>query len=74
MIFDGHIHIGEGEPDREGFSRNLEDAGIKGGVLISLPPSSFQQATHSMPASERLKNLLFWCGAGPNLYPFFCRL
>jgi hypothetical protein len=71
MILDGHIHILDGKKDRRDFIRRLAQAGIQGGLVISLPPPSFPWVAARASAQERLDNLFFWCKAGPDLFPFF---
>jgi len=71
MILDGHIHILDGKTDRKDFIKRLRKAGIRGGIIISLPPPSFPWVAARFSARERLENLFFWCGAGPDLFPFF---
>lgn len=71
MILDGHIHIRDGVENRGEFLRRLEDAGIEGGIVISLPPPAFPGVAHSAPPVERMDNLLFWCGTDKNFYPFY---
>ena len=71
MILDGHIHISDGQPDAGAFTYALEGAAIDGGILISQAPPSFDGALKARPPTERLDNLLAWCTAGPQLYPFY---
>jgi predicted TIM-barrel fold metal-dependent hydrolase len=71
MRLDGHIHIQEGKPDAPGLLRRLDQAGFQGGLLISLPPSSFAWLASPKPYQERLENLLSWTNSSPFLYPFF---
>jgi len=71
MVLDGHIHILEKTENREEFLQRLQQAGIEGGIILSLPPTSFQQLGQTGLASERLENLFFWCEAGNMLFPFF---
>ena len=71
MIFDGHIHIGEGNQNREDFHQALLTAGVGGGIVISLPPSSFSNNARLRCAEERIDNLFYWVGSHPDLYPFF---
>ena len=71
MILDGHIHINEGRPAPAAFLEKLEQAGVSGGLVISLWPAS-QTANHAaLPAGERLDNLFEWIGSSPDFYPFF---
>jgi predicted TIM-barrel fold metal-dependent hydrolase len=71
MRLDGHIHIQEGKPDPNGLLWHLDRAGFQGGLLISLPPSSFDWLASPRPYQERLDNLLNWTNVSPFLYPFF---
>ncbi|HOU16075.1 MAG TPA: amidohydrolase family protein [Anaerolineae bacterium] len=71
MILDGHIHIDNGPEDREDFARRLREAGVDGGILLSPAPACFAGAIHTASPQERLEKALFWCEAGPNLYPFY---
>ena len=70
MIFDTHMHIGEGPVNKSDFAGKLKIAGVDGGVILSLPPSSFIRK-RSYTVGERLDNLFSWAEACPNLYPFF---
>jgi predicted TIM-barrel fold metal-dependent hydrolase len=66
MVLDGHIHIHAGQGGRETLVERMKAAGVDGGVLISASP---RPATLSN--AERLADLLAWCRAGPELYPFY---
>ncbi len=71
MILDGHIHIFEKTDNHEACMQRLELAGVDGGIILSLPPDSFQKLAPTGTASERLEDLFSWCEAGNNLFPFF---
>lgn len=71
MILDGHIHIAEGPVNHEGFIKKLKSAGIDGGVILSLPPSSFKVNKLVYTSEERLDNLFAWQGSKSELYPFY---
>ena len=71
MVLDGHIHIGEGEPDPGALAQALDRAAIDGGILISQAPASFDGALKANRPAQRLDNLLAWCTAGPQLYPLY---
>ena len=71
MILDGHIHIFEKTENREEFMQRLEMAGVGGGIILSLPPDSFQKLAPAGPASERLEDLFAWYETRENLFPFF---
>jgi len=71
VILDGHIHIRKGEHDREEFVRRLKAAGVDGGNVISPPPASFGAVAEPRPAAERLDEVLWYCEAGPHLYPLY---
>jgi len=68
MILDGHVHVQPGAPDAESLLSRMRDAGVSGGILISLPPRCFTRSAAS--ATERLENVAAWCCQG-ELYPFF---
>lgn len=71
MIYDGHIHIGRGNPDRVGMKAKMKVAGVSGGVLLSLRPATFYQDGLAETKEERLDNLFEWCGGDPDLFPFY---
>ncbi len=71
MILDGHIHIFEKTERREELTQRLKSAGIAGGIILSLPPDSFQKLAPGGPASERVEDLFSCCETGKNLFPFF---
>jgi len=70
-MLDGHIHIAEGSQDRADFTRRVQEAGVEGGVIISLAPASFRAGRPTPSAEERLDNLFFWSDAGPAFHPFY---
>lgn len=65
------MHIYEAEGDRDDFLRRLRAAGVDGGVVISLAPACFTLVGERCSNARRLENLLWWCAASPNLYPFY---
>jgi predicted TIM-barrel fold metal-dependent hydrolase len=71
MVWDGHIHVTEGRIDPADFSGRLQTAGVGGGILISLPPSSFFPGSPRRTPEERLSNLMAWTQASPGLHPFY---
>jgi len=71
VILDGHIHIMETGEGRDEFARSLEEAGVAGGIVISLPPKSFAHLGPSPSVEERLDNLLRWAETPGEFYPFF---
>ena len=70
-ILDGHIHIRNDCVEAEGLRERLHDAGIQGGLLISLRPACFLDAHETMTPDERLANVLAWCEGDARFYPFF---
>lgn len=70
-IYDGHIHIMDGDEKKEVFPEKVRKAGIHGGILLSLPPASFPALAEAKDASERLENLFDWCSCDKNFFPFF---
>jgi predicted TIM-barrel fold metal-dependent hydrolase len=76
MILDGHIHIyargrNRGANRASDFVGHLEEAGIDGGIVLSVAPPSFGSFDEPLPAGERLDDVLAVCEAGEHLYPFF---
>jgi len=71
MILDGHIHIMDGPARPEAFHEKLEEAGVAGGVVISLPPAAFPAVAQPRPFAERLDHLFAWVEGRETLYPFF---
>ena len=71
MKLDGHIHIEEGTPDPDGLLCHLAEAGLEGGVLISLPPPSFRWLSRPRSYLERLDNLMAWTNNRETLVPLF---
>lgn len=69
MIFDGHIHIGSDQVNQSDFLGRLKEAGVDGGVVISLRPNSFGGTSYTF--EQRLNNLFAWTEQQPLLYPFF---
>lgn len=73
MILDGHIHVRAGCDDqgKAALIEGLRKAEVDGGVLISPPPPRYGRKRRICSTQERLENLLEWCEAGPQLYPFY---
>ncbi|MBN2293276.1 MAG: amidohydrolase family protein [Pirellulales bacterium] len=71
MIIDGHIHIRHGEKDPDLLMRRLAEAGMDGGVVISLPPQAYSKGKESAPATERLDDLMTFTANHERLYPLF---
>ncbi len=75
-MFDCHIHIMElmEKSRRQVFLERLKMAGITGGILLSLPPSTFDNNSYTF--KERLTDVLSLCEFinvhnANTLYPFF---
>ncbi len=71
MILDGHIHIEAKKIDTDGLMENLKQAGVDGGIIISLPPQSFTFDGKADTPEERIANLLEWTKGVKTLYPFY---
>lgn len=71
MVLDCHIHIFDAPPDRDGLVARMREAGVDGGVLISIPPGSFAEWARGQTAAGRLQNLFEWCAESATLYPFY---
>jgi predicted TIM-barrel fold metal-dependent hydrolase len=70
-MFDTHIHIRDNAINRPALEQKLADAGMEGGVLLSLRPASFVDDPFWYSFEERLDHVLRYCEGNPNLYPFF---
>jgi predicted TIM-barrel fold metal-dependent hydrolase len=70
MILDCHIHIRDAAGDRDAFVKKMAEVGVGGGVVISRPPASYLTGPGGQPPQERLDNVLWWCAADAELYPF----
>ncbi len=68
-MLDCHIHIFDKKINKELQQQKFSEAGIKGGIIISLPPESL--GFGEFEARERLDNLLEWKASNPDLYPFY---
>ncbi|MGC9350291.1 MAG: amidohydrolase family protein [Anaerolineae bacterium] len=71
MVLDGHIHIGEGEPDPENLIQRMRAAGVEGGLLFSQAPASFGGTLKTASPQARLENLMAWTADHPTLYPLY---
>lgn len=71
MILDGHIHVMGRQHDREQFDKQLNAAGIDGGIVMSNPPAVFKTLADAMSTPQRLDDLFYWTDGNENLYPFF---
>jgi predicted TIM-barrel fold metal-dependent hydrolase len=72
MIYDGHIHIGGGAPNKELFLARLADAGVAGGAVISLSPACFREGRSGKDdARERLDGLFARTEGCAELLPLF---
>ncbi len=68
-MLDGHIHIFNKKIDSDGLTEKFSEAGVDGGIILSLPPESLNFGYFEQ--KERLDNLFKWKEAGSNLYPFY---
>ena len=71
MILDGHIHIFEEKGDSKKLLDDMKQAGVDGGILISIPPDWFGAETEGMSSEARLDSLMGWTAGSDNLYPFY---
>ena len=71
MILDCHIHTdvysGTPEENQRDLLEKMHRAGVSGGVLLSLDPTTFS----SIPAAERMDRVLALCGSQKLLFPFY---
>lgn len=71
MILDGHIHRMTASRERELFLEQLAEAGVSGGVVMSLPPATFGAIGETAPSEARLEDVLYWCRPSDELFPVF---
>jgi len=71
MSIDGHIHIMKRDFSREDFLQRLDDAGLEGGIVFSLPPEKSKPANNCISPEERIDNLTGLCNGSDTLFPFF---
>ena len=71
MIIDGHIHINDVDCDQVVFLSRLSDAGVDGGIIISVSPDSFRPWSVAISPKERIDNAMMLCRDQAELYPFF---
>ena len=73
MILDGHIHIYSRLKDVPGFVARLAEAGVDGGLVMSVAPPAFPAFADPTPATARLDEVLAVSRAVPKarLFPFF---
>ena len=71
MILDGHIHIHGKDNDRSTFSGRLKEAGVDGGLVISMPPAALAVVGDTAPAGERIDDVISLTQDNADLYPFF---
>jgi predicted TIM-barrel fold metal-dependent hydrolase len=69
MILDGHMHIWSMDYDGDSFYRSLEEAGVDGGCIMSIPPDGYMPT--ELNFKERISSVLELTGGKENLYPFF---
>lgn len=71
MILDGHIHISAPFSKDANLVDKMKLAQVDGGIIISLPPSTYRAMGSTYSPKERIEDLLLWAQLNPNLYPFF---
>ncbi len=69
--YDSHVHSGEGTVDRDSFLSRLKEAGLKGAVVISGAPATFENIETTAEPKKRLKDILSFTDKTENLYPFY---
>ncbi len=71
MLLDGHIHTYSGEKDVKEFVRRLEQAGVDGGIVMSVAPPTFALWAGPTPPEERLEDVMAVTSVSPHLFPFY---
>ena len=69
--YDGHLHIMTKINDFSPLYKNLTEAGIGGGIILSHPPERFGLSQFDLSAAKRLKNLILCTTGHKELHPFF---
>ena len=73
-VLDAHVHLNSGPPDPVALAANMAEAGVAGGVVISLPPEVFSPGLSGegpFGAETRLDHLFAWMQGPAELFPFF---
>jgi len=72
LIYDGHLHlIPKGLDSQDEFVRKMKVNGVLGGLVISLPPQTYNGMPHPLTDDERLKSLMEWVDCDLELFPFY---
>ncbi|MCG8638484.1 MAG: hypothetical protein MI862_02050, partial [Desulfobacterales bacterium] len=74
MILDCHIHVWTQKGTKEDFHAKLKQAGVDGGIALSLPPQSFPyfgELDKDYTTQDRIKDVFYWTEDNENLYPFY---
>ncbi len=71
MFFDGHIHVMGDRKEKADFDSKMKEAGVDGGVVLSLPPAVFRALGKPLSVKDRLEDLFYWTEGNENLYPFY---
>ena len=70
--YDAHTHVYPGEPDPAKLVKSFADAGLRGGVVFSRCPNSWQvPGAALLSPEEAMDNVIAWCSGSPSIYPFY---
>ena len=70
--YDAHTHVYPGEPDPAKLVKSFADAGLRGGVVFSRCPNSWQvPGAPLLTPEEAMDNVIAWCSGSPSIYPFY---
>ena len=70
--YDAHTHVYPGEPDPAKLVKSFADAGLRGGVVFSRCPNTWQvPGAPLLTPEEAMDNVIAWCSGSPSIYPFY---
>jgi predicted TIM-barrel fold metal-dependent hydrolase len=72
MILDCHIHLKKADrDDAPTLLAKMNQAGIDGGVILSLPPNGCISYYDTLSGAERARHVVDYCKGHDTLFPFF---
>ena len=70
--YDAHVHVYPGDPDPELLVKRIAEAGLRGCVVFSRCPNSWQTPKEKLLSPEEaMDNVIAWCSGSPSIYPFY---
>jgi len=68
--YDAHVHAYPGTPDPERYAKWLEEAGFKGGVVLSTNPDPLDDSPVPDP-EKAMDDAILWASGSKTIYPFY---